>query len=154
MRLDNSITSVFARLFLFFVFMALAGCVQNITGPQAKQDFVTYSYVGLTLDQARGLASERQHPFRVVKLDGVDLQVTYDFIPGRINAEVVTGVVVAFAVEGDAGTKKPALDNAISENCLAFFDGCNQCRRSAPGGPAACTRKACATYEAPSCLDE
>ena len=154
MRLDNSITSVFARLFLFFVFMALAGCVQNVTGSRAKEDFVTYSYVGLTLDQARGLASERQHPFRVVKLDGVDLQVTYDFIPGRINAEVVTGVVVAFAVEGDAGTKKPAMDNAISENCLAFFDGCNQCRRNAPGGPAACTRKACATNEAPSCLDE
>ena len=121
MRLDNSITSVFARLFLFFVFMALAGCVQNVTGSQAKQDFVTYSYVGLTLDQARGLASERQHPFRVVKLDGVDLQVTYDFIPGRINAEVVAGVVVAFAVEGDAGTKKPAMDNAIGENCLVFF---------------------------------
>jgi hypothetical protein len=154
MRRYNSITSVFARLFLFFVFAALAGCVQNSAGALAQQDSVTYSYVGLTLDQARGLAGERQHPFRVVKLDGVDLQVTYDVIPGRINAEVVARVVVAFSVEGDAGTKEPATDNAIGENCLAFFDGCNQCRRGAPGGPAACTRKACAIVEAPYCLDE
>ena len=88
---------------------------------------MAYSFVGLTLDQARGLAKERQHPFRVVKLDGADLQVTYDFIPGRINAEVVSGIVVAFAAEGGGSAKNPAPDKAVSENCLVFFDGCNQC---------------------------
>lgn len=115
---------------------------------------MAYSFVGLTLDQARSLAKERQHPFRVVKLDGADLQVTYDFIPGRINAEVGSGVVVAFAVEGGGSAKKPAPDKAVSENCLVFFDGCNQCHRSAPVGAAACTRKACSIHEAPNCLDE
>lgn len=154
MRRNNRITGALKCPFLFFMAAALAGCVHSGAGSTPSQDSVAYSYVGLTSDQARSLAKERQHAFRVVKCDGVNLQVTYDFIPGRINAEVVSGVVLAFAVEGGGSAKTPAPDNAVSENCLVFFDGCNQCRRSAPGGPAGCTRKACAIYEASYCLEE
>ena len=148
---------VFAGLLLFFVVVAVAGCAQSgrlgsSTSP--PQEALSYSYVELTLAQAQGMAKQREHPFRAVKLDGVDLQVTLDFIPGRINAQVVSGVVVASAVEGNGRVPMPASDNVVSRGCLVFFDGCNRCRRSAPGQLAACTRKACAAYEAPYCLDD
>ncbi len=42
----------------------------------------------------------------------------------------------------------------IADSCLAYFDGCNQCRRNAAGDVAACTRKACLTYKKPYCLDD
>ena len=42
----------------------------------------------------------------------------------------------------------------IPEDCVAFFDGCNTCRRSPGTGVAACTRKACAAYTRPYCMDE
>jgi hypothetical protein len=59
-----------------------------------------FYYIGLTLDQAQEAAGERNDRFRVVKRDGVDLAVTFDFVNGRINAEVVDGMVVGFSVEG------------------------------------------------------
>ena len=40
----------------------------------------------------------------------------------------------------------------IGSDCRAFFDGCNNCVRE-PGKMAACTRKACAVYQRPRCLD-
>ena len=42
----------------------------------------------------------------------------------------------------------------IPESCLSFYDGCNNCRRSAAGEVAACTRKACVKYQEPRCLDD
>jgi len=42
----------------------------------------------------------------------------------------------------------------IPDSCLSFNDGCNNCRRSSPDIMAACTRKACAEYQKPVCLDE
>lgn len=44
--------------------------------------------------------------------------------------------------------------NLIASECKAFFDGCNNCRRSEGSEVAACTRKACTVYEKPRCLDE
>jgi len=41
----------------------------------------------------------------------------------------------------------------ISDDCRAFFDGCNNCVRNAGSPLVACTRKACAVYQAPRCLD-
>jgi membrane-bound inhibitor of C-type lysozyme len=41
----------------------------------------------------------------------------------------------------------------IADDCRAYFDGCNNCRRGEESG-AACTRKACATYQKPRCLDD
>ena len=43
--------------------------------------------------------------------------------------------------------------NIIPADCLSFFDGCNNCRRSRGDAIAACTRKYCATYTRPVCLD-
>ena len=59
-----------------------------------------FPYVGLMLDQAQVAAGERNDRFRIVKRDGLDLSVTFDFVYGRINAELVDGVVVGFSVEG------------------------------------------------------
>jgi hypothetical protein len=41
----------------------------------------------------------------------------------------------------------------IGDECRSFNDGCNNCFRE-PGKMAACTRKACFTYQQPRCLDE
>jgi membrane-bound inhibitor of C-type lysozyme len=41
----------------------------------------------------------------------------------------------------------------IPAACKSFFDGCNNCRRAQGSDVAACTRKACAVYEKPRCLD-
>jgi hypothetical protein len=45
-------------------------------------------------------AGGRNERFRIVKRDSLDLPVTFDFVYGRINAELVDGVVVGFSVEG------------------------------------------------------
>ena len=42
----------------------------------------------------------------------------------------------------------------IPTSCQAYFDGCNTCRRNPENGLAACTRKACAAYAKPYCLDD
>jgi membrane-bound inhibitor of C-type lysozyme len=42
----------------------------------------------------------------------------------------------------------------IAGDCVAYFDGCNNCRRAEGSQVAACTRKACASYQKPRCLDE
>ena len=44
--------------------------------------------------------------------------------------------------------------NLIADDCEAYFDGCNNCRRAEGSAIAACTRKACAVYGKPRCLDE
>jgi membrane-bound inhibitor of C-type lysozyme len=41
----------------------------------------------------------------------------------------------------------------IVDDCMAYFDGCNDCRRAEGSEVAACTRKACAVYAKPRCLD-
>jgi membrane-bound inhibitor of C-type lysozyme len=42
----------------------------------------------------------------------------------------------------------------IPASCRSYFDGCNNCRRAEGSQIAACTRKACANYEKPRCLDQ
>jgi membrane-bound inhibitor of C-type lysozyme len=43
----------------------------------------------------------------------------------------------------------------IAQDCKVFFDGCNNCRRATQDSrAAACTRKACAEYRKPRCLDD
>jgi len=41
----------------------------------------------------------------------------------------------------------------IPETCQSFFDGCNNCTRTADG-EAACTEMFCERYEMPKCLDD
>ena len=64
-----------------------------------------FSYIGLMLGQAQVAAEERNDRFRIVKRDGLDLPVTFDFVYGRINAELVDAVVVGFSVEGNSEQK-------------------------------------------------
>lgn len=42
----------------------------------------------------------------------------------------------------------------IPDTCTQFFDGCNNCSKAEGAEMAACTRKACAMYEKPECLQE
>ncbi|HEY7774250.1 MAG TPA: MliC family protein [Marinagarivorans sp.] len=60
---------------------------------------------------------------------------------------------IAAATETATSYDQNSWREIIPESCLHFTDGCNQCTRSAEGGVAACTRKACFKYEMPRCLD-
>ena len=48
------------------------------------------------LDQVEAAAGAKDERLRVVKRDGIDLLVTFDFVYDRINAAVVDGVVLGF----------------------------------------------------------
>ena len=54
---------------------------------------------------------------------------------------------------GDGPWDADSWKSLIAEDCRAFYDGCNNCRRAEGSETAACTRKACAVYEKPRCLD-
>lgn len=43
--------------------------------------------------------------------------------------------------------------NLLPATCVKFFDGCNNCTRHPGSDIAACTRKFCAHYEKPVCMD-
>jgi membrane-bound inhibitor of C-type lysozyme len=55
---------------------------------------------------------------------------------------------------GDAPYGADSWKTLIADDCKAYFDGCNDCRRAEGSAVAACTRKACAAYRKPRCLDE
>ena len=55
---------------------------------------------------------------------------------------------------GDGPYDANSWKTMIPASCMSFFDGCNNCRRAEGSEIAACTRKACAAYEKPRCLDE
>jgi hypothetical protein len=62
------------------------------------------------------------------------------------------------SASGQSAAVEPVFDmsswtSIIGDECRSFFDGCNHCFRE-PGKMAACTRKACLTYQQPRCLDE
>ena len=84
--------------------LLLSGCAESRVMAQrpspAQDNAVLQDYVGLSESQARDLAQGRDTPFRVVTRDGVSQRVTFDFVRGRINADVRDGVVVTYTVEG------------------------------------------------------
>jgi len=45
------------------------------------------------------------------------------------------------------------IENGAPNNCKSWFDGCNQCVRSAPGGNLACTEMACLEDKEPVCRE-
>ena len=57
----------------------------------------------------------------------------------------------------DIKTKQEYTSNSwktiISEKCLNFNDGCNECWREKPKDIPACTKKGCSEYQKPYCLD-
>ena len=47
------------------------------------------------------------------------------------------------------------LNTEAPSTCMNWFDGCNNCFRSSPGGPLGCTRMFCGSNTAePHCRDE
>ena len=103
------------RVLLVGLVLLFAGCAEPgvmVQRPSPVEDEAgVQDYVGLSESQARDLARGRDTPFRVVTRDGVSQMVTFDFIRGRINADVRDGIVVAYAVEGtnQRTTKDPAV---------------------------------------------
>ncbi|MBI4093764.1 peptidoglycan-binding protein [Candidatus Kaiserbacteria bacterium] len=49
----------------------------------------------------------------------------------------------AFLYEGQCAAPQPTPDPSADQRCRAWYDGCNDCSRQYPGGPAACTLRAC-----------
>jgi membrane-bound inhibitor of C-type lysozyme len=68
-------------------------------------------------------------------------------LPANAGPGATTPAVVQ--TEFDMNSWKTSIDS----ECRSFFDGCNNCFRES-GKMAACTRKACAVYQQPRCLDE
>ena len=102
---SNSSRGARVRILFVGLAMLIGGCAEpgvNAQLPPLVEDTkaVLQDYVGLSESQARDLARDRETPFRVVTRDGVSLMVTFDFVRGRINADVFDGVVVAYAIEG------------------------------------------------------
>ncbi|HUV22666.1 MAG TPA: MliC family protein [Gammaproteobacteria bacterium] len=64
-------------------------------------------------------------------------------------AEPMVAIVPTIESEYDMNSWK----SILGDECRSFFDGCNKCFRE-PGKMAACTGKACVTYQQPRCLDE
>ncbi len=128
--------------------------------PTVVQD----GYTGLSIKDARMNALEQDTMFRVVMEDGEPQMVTMDFLPGRINATVQDGIVVSYEVEGSdlPLVEEPETErynseswkSIIPETCTSYFDGCNNCSRTAGIEVSACTKKACQQYQRPTCLEE
>jgi heat shock protein HslJ len=57
------------------------------------------NYVGMTVEEAETAADDNGVAFRIGTLDGEELALPLDFIPGRITAEVEDNIVVDFTVE-------------------------------------------------------
>ena len=101
---NNPFLGVNVRVLLVGLALLFAGCaepgVMSQRSSPVEDAAGVQDYVGLSESQARDLARGRDTPFRVVTRDGVSQMVTFDFIRGRINADVRDGIVVAYAVEG------------------------------------------------------
>jgi len=52
-------------------------------------------FIGLTPEQGEALAKRRGLPWRVTSRDGESLPVTMDYLPERVNFEVVDGAIVS-----------------------------------------------------------
>jgi len=66
---------------------------------EQRQASQKLDFVGLTEEAAAALATENNVSFRVTMRDAIPLPVTMDYRPGRINADVESGVVVSVSVE-------------------------------------------------------
>lgn len=154
-------------LFTIFLLLFLSACSltkvdsnsspknrENTAGTKERAAAEVTDYVGLSLEQAQTLASEKGLPFRVVMKDGEALAVTLDYRPGRINASIENNIVVSYEVEGEEQSYNfESWKEIIPSGCKSFFDGCNNCIRSENSDLAACTKKACLEYSEPKCLD-
>ena len=58
-----------------------------------------FAWVGLTENEAAAQAADQGVSFRVIKRDGTDQPVTRDLRPGRINATIHEGHVMAVSIE-------------------------------------------------------
>ena len=101
---SNPSLEVYLCVLVVGLALLLSGCAESRVMAQrpspAQDNAVLQDYVGLSESQARDLAQGRDTPFRVVTRDGVSQRVTFDFVRGRINADVRDGVVVTYTVEG------------------------------------------------------
>ena len=93
--------------------------VANRSGPTGVD------YIGLTHAEAEDLARTARLTTRVVGADGMDLVVTMDFRPDRLNLMLFDGVVVAAQLDGEpalpAGQSTLAVDVEPVEG--AFVEG-------------------------------
>jgi hypothetical protein len=93
-------------------------------------------YLGLTLAQAEARAQDDGFVTRVVGVDGIDLMVTLDFRPDRLNLMLFDGVVVAAYLDGEppAGSSSDA-DADADAGAGAGGGGAAGIGPGAAGGP-------------------
>ena len=62
---------------------------------EGVMDLDQLPFIGRRVDASRQLAEETGRPWRVSSRDGEQMMLTMDYVPERINAVVVNGMVVA-----------------------------------------------------------
>lgn len=66
---------------------------------------------------------------------------------------LLAGCKPQFSPSKAKGIDSESWKTVIPESCQSFFDGCNQCTKTADG-EAACTEMYCEKYDTPKCLDD
>jgi hypothetical protein len=54
--------------------------------------------IGMTIQEAIDFLSIRKIHFRISVEDEKPMMLTCDFVPGRVNLEVVSGIVVSYTI--------------------------------------------------------
>ncbi len=70
-----------------------AASVPDVSSAVAAESPELEPYLGLTEEEAGGLADEEGRPWRVVEVDGQPRPITLDLNPDRVNFVITGGVV-------------------------------------------------------------
>ena len=93
--------------------------------------------------------SNRRHSINTARENPDMPGIRRTFLPALLSMSLcplLAGCIAASSESADSGDRYDAdsWETLIADDCRAYFDGCNSCRRAAGSALAACTRKACA----------
>lgn len=90
MKKRNMLTFIIVAAVIIITFFVLRHSADAPTKVTVDDTNISENsdYVGLSAQDARDLAEQREESFRVVEVDGEPQPATMDYRPGRINASV------------------------------------------------------------------
>lgn len=101
MKKRNMLTFIIVAAVIIITFFVLRHSADAPTKVTVDDTNISENsdYVGLSAQDARDLAEQREESFRVVEVDGEPQPATMDYRPGRINASVQDWIVVSYSIE-------------------------------------------------------
>ena len=104
MKNNKKYTFIIIAAVIAITFFVLRHSADAPTDTPSIDDTINISestgYIGLSSDDAIKLAQSNWEAFRIVNINGEPQIVTMDYRPGRINANVVDGIITEFSIEG------------------------------------------------------